>query len=112
MYVDNLGVIAKTQQEAGTVLSQCKTLFAENGLTLHKSELGQKVKSLAIDLDGVSLCCPVTSGRFWTLRRALDEILRRRKVSGRALEMVIGHITFVLLGARPALCTLRKCYRF
>ena len=26
--------------------------------------------------------------------------------------MVIGHITFVLLGARPALCTLRKCYRF
>ena len=46
VYVDNLGVIAKTQQEAGTVLRQCKTLFAENGITRHKSELGQKVKSL------------------------------------------------------------------
>ena len=43
---------------------------------------------------------------------ALDEILRRRKITGRALKIVIGHITFVLLGARPALCTLHTCYRF
>ena len=27
-------------------------------------------------------------------------------------KSVIGHITFVLLGARPALCTLHTCYRF
>ena len=78
---------------------------------LHKSELSQKVKSLGVELDGLSLCCRVSSKRFWTLRRALDEILRRRKITGRALEIVIGHITFVLLGARPALCTLHTCYR-
>ena len=112
VYVDNLGVIARSQQDADTVLSQWCDLFAEHGLTLHKSELGQKVKSLGIDLDGLSLCSRVISGRFWTLRRALDEVLRRRKVSGRALEIVIGHITFVLLGARPALYTLHTCYRF
>ena len=32
-------------------------------------------------------------------------------MTGRDLEIVIGHISFVLLGARPALCTLHTCYR-
>ena len=111
VYVHNLGVIAKTQQEADIVLEQWKNLFTENGLSLHKSELSQKVKSLGVELDGLSVCCRVSGKRFWTLRRAVDEILRRRKITGRALEIVIGHITFVLLGARPALCTLHTCYR-
>ena len=72
----------------------------------------KKIKSLGVELDGLSLCCRVSSERLWTLRRALDEVLWRRKTTGRALEIVIGHITFVLLGARPALCTLHTCYRF
>ena len=101
-YVDNLGVIADTRQEAEIVLKQWRDLFTENGLTLHKSEVSQKIKSLGVELDGLSLCCRVSSKRFRTLRRALDEVLRRRKITGRALEIVIGHITFVLLGARPA----------
>ena len=79
------------------------------GLSLHKSELSQKVKSWGVDLEGLSASCRVISKRFWTLRRALDEILRRRKITGRAIEIVVGHITFVLLGARPALCTLHTC---
>ena len=112
VYDDNLGVIAKTQQEADTVLEQWKNLFTEHGLYLHKSELSQKVKSFGIEMDGLSLCCRVNSERFWTLRRALGGILRRRKITGRALEIVVGHITFVLLGARPALCTPHTCYRF
>ena len=33
-HVDNLGVIAKTQQEADIVLEQWKNLFTENGLSL------------------------------------------------------------------------------
>ena len=70
VYVDNLGVIAKTQQEADIVLVQWKHFFTENSRTLHKLELSQKVKSLGVELD------------------------------------------FVLLGARPALCTLHTCYRF
>ena len=112
VYVDKLGVIAKTHHDADVVLEQRKHLFTENGLALHKLDLSQKVKSLGVELDGLSFRCRVSSKRFWTLRRALDEVLRRRKTSGRALEMVVGHITFVLLGARPALCTLHTCCRF
>ena len=37
------------------------------------------------------------------LQRVLDEVLRRKKMTGRASEIIIGHITFVLLGAIPAL---------
>ena len=105
VYVDNLGVIAKKQQEADIVLEQWKKLFTENGLSLHKSELSQKIESLGVELDGLSLCCPVRSKRFWTLRRALDEILRRRKITGRALEIVVGHITFSVPDLRYAHCT-------
>ena len=104
VYVDNLGVIANTRQEAESVLKQWRDLFTENGLTLHKSEVSQKIKSLGVELD--------SSKRFWTLPRAMDEVLRRGKITGRALEIVIGHIFFVLLGARPALCTLHTCCRF
>ena len=78
--VDNLGVTAKTQQEADAALNQWTDLIAESGLILHKSELGQKVKSLGIDLDGFPLCCRVRSQRFWPLRRALDEVIRRKKI--------------------------------
>ena len=63
-YVDTLGVIVKTQQEADIVLEQWKHLFTENGLTLHKSEMSQKVKSLGVELDGLSLCFRVSSKRF------------------------------------------------
>ena len=65
VYVDNLGVIANTRQEAEFVLKQWRDLFTENGLTLHKSEVSQKIKSLGVELDGFSLCCRVSSKRFW-----------------------------------------------
>ena len=52
------------------------------------------------------------AGDFWTLRRALDKVHRRGKITLRALEIVVGHIASVVLGARHALCTLHTCYRF
>ena len=63
--VDKLGMMAKRQQEADVVLEQWKHLIIE-GLSLHKSKLSQKVKSLGVELDGLSLCCRVSSKRFWT----------------------------------------------
>ena len=33
-------------------------------------------------------------------------------MTGRALEIIIGHITFALLGARSAPCTPLTCFRF
>ena len=88
VYLDNLGVTAKTQQEANIVLEQWKKqLFTENGLSLHKSALSQKdTNPWALSWTDLSLCCRVSSKRFWTLRRALDEFLRRRKITRRALE--------------------------
>ena len=112
VHVDNSGVITKTEQVTDIVLEQWKKLFTENGLSLHKSELSQKIKSSGVELDGLSLCCRVSSKRILTLRQALDEILRRRKITRCALEIAVGHIIFVLLGARPALCALHTCYRF
>ena len=117
--VGNLGVIAKTQQEADTVLEQWKNPFTGNGLSFHKSELSHKVKSLGVELDGLSLCCHVSSKRFWTLRRAwmrffgeersLDVPLKLLLVTPLScfsvLELRCVHCTRVIVHAR----TLSRC---
>ena len=72
VHVDKMGVIANTRQEVEIVLKQWRpatggrhcpgtveNLFTENGLTLHKSEVSQQIKSLGVELDGLSLCCRV-----------------------------------------------------
>ena len=57
-----LGVIATTQQEADIVLEQWKNHITENGLSLNKPELTQKVKSFGVELDGVTV--GKSRGRF------------------------------------------------
>ena len=64
VYVDKLGVIANTLQEAEIVLKQWRDVFTKNGLSLHKSELSQKVKSLGVELDDLTLCCRVSVRDF------------------------------------------------
>ena len=106
-------VIAKTQQEADIVLEQWKHLFTEKWSYSPQIRIVTESQVPWALSWTVSPFVAVSVGQdFRTLRRALDEVLRRRKITGRALELVIGHITFVLLGARPALCTLPTRYRF
>ena len=88
--VDKPGVIANTQQES----------FPPQ----IRSELSQKVKSFGVELDGLSLCCRVSSKRFWSLRRALDEVVWCRTINGRALEIVIRSHQF--RASRSQTCTL------
>ena len=66
------------QHEADTVLNHWKDLFADCGLCLHKSKLAQKIQSIGIELDGLPLC-RFSSSKFWTLRRALDEVPATQK---------------------------------
>ena len=64
VYVDNLGVIAKMQQEADIVLEQWKNLFTENGLSLRKSALSQRSNPWALSWTVSPFCCRVSSKRF------------------------------------------------
>ena len=48
--------------------------------------------------------------RLWKVRRAVEGLLKRGKCSGRALEVVVGHLTFCGLMARPSLSILHSVY--
>ena len=78
----------------------------------HMSEQGQKIKSLGIDLDSLSLCVASGVGDFGLF----DELWTRSCYAGkcRAVPQKWSLVTSPSCswGARPALCTLHTCYRF
>ena len=50
--------------------------------------------------------------RFWRVRQGLLGLLRRRRVAGWAVEVLVGHATFAGLAARGSLCCFHAVYRF
>ena len=54
----------------------------------------------------------VNQKRFDMVRGALPEVLRRKKVAGWVIEMLIGHCTFLSLCKRGLLSVWHATYRF
>ena len=54
----------------------------------------------------------LTARRFWNLRLAISGFLRRRRATGAALEVLIGHMTFAGLGCRWTLAVFHLVYKF
>ncbi len=54
----------------------------------------------------------ITPERYHRLRQAIQGVLNRRKVSGRLLEVLIGHATFAGLTNRYTLSIFNVVYRF
>ena len=50
--------------------------------------------------------------RVWRCRFALEELLRRGKASGHALQRIVGHITFLGLVRRESLAIFASVYQF
>ena len=107
MFVDNLGATCDNADLSQKMVSEWTEIFPPLGLALHTTEehvgLGE---ALGTELDGREFSSRVTSRRFWMLRQGLTALLRRRRCSGRALERVIGHNTFIGLAFRE------PCARF
>ena len=110
VYVDNLGVLGLNREAA---LEELHDKFNGLGLHLHKSEVGSdRVEALGCVIDGRRLRSSITPQRLWKLRQAITGLLRHRRVSGRAVEVLVGHLTFCGLMARPALSIFSACYAF
>eukprot|EP00435_Cladocopium_sp_Y103_P029361 s335_g7.t1 len=113
VYVDNLGVISPHQAIVKSALEEMKGLFEAEGLILHPGEIHhEQVKALGCELQGDILATRVTPKRFHKVRQSLRAVLRRKKVSGRVLEVVIGHATFCSLTCRPLLSIFNSVYKY
>ena len=87
--------------------------LAKLGLVLHgRSVGGGDVSLLGCELSRRRRETLMTRVRFWRIYLKLEWILSVDSISGWALEVVVGHFTFVGLLSREALCILHSVYAF
>ena len=93
--------------------SQLSLGLDNRGLKTHEVvEASDLVECLGVEISGRSGEVRPTPTRMRRLRGGILRIINGRPVSGRDLERVLGHITFVLLLNRPLLAVLNHIYAF
>ena len=113
VYVDNLGVLSPHEGIVRSALEEMDGHFGNVGLLLHPGEVSVgRTKALGTILDGTSLCSKITPERFHKVRQAIRGILQKKRVTGQALEVVIGHATFCALNNRMLLSIFHTCYKY
>ena len=113
VYVDNLGALGTDRVAVERSMAMWEAKFGELGLELHASEVSTgEVEALGCVVDCSKRRSRITLTRLWKIRQALSGLLRRGRCTGRALEVIIGHLTFVGLMNRHSLSTMHTVYRF
>ncbi|CAK0801028.1 unnamed protein product, partial [Prorocentrum cordatum] len=113
LYVDNLGVFGGAEPPAQLALGAGCAALGAVGLKTHEHELmAGGGETLGCLLDGPQLETRVTEKRRWRIDGAFRWALRRRRLSGKQLERLVGHAAFVGLLDRTALSVFNACYAF
>jgi hypothetical protein len=113
VYVDNLGIISPHQGIVQEGLKELGPEFDERGLILHPGEIQhEEIHALGVFMKGDLMAARISPKRHCRLKQAITGVLRRRKISGRLLEIVLGHITFCCLCNRQLLCIFSSIYKF
>ena len=87
-------------------------VFDDRGLRIHAENCGKSGEALGFFLDGVNLRSSLTLKRLRRVRRGLRAACRRKRLTGQALEILVGHATFCGLSNRPLLSVFHTVYRF
>merc|ERR1712194_106201 len=113
VYVDNVGVLSGRKGEAKAVLDNICEAMEDRNLTMHEKECGSGSQEiLGVVVDGQAKEATPTAKRRWRLDRGIRWILRRKTVSGKQLEKLLGHATFLVLLGRDLRCTFKASYAF
>ena len=113
VYVDNLGVFGLDSERVAQAMEQLRVKFDGLGLNLHASEVTcGSVEALGCLVEGGRLRCRLTPARLWKVHQAVQGLLLRKRCSGRALEVIVGHLTFCGLMCRMSLSILHSAYGF
>ena len=113
VYVDNLGVIGSDKEIVDLAMSELQDAFNGQGLELHGSEVTKDyVEALGCVLEGKEMRSRCNPRRLWRIHHGIRGLLRRGKCSGKVLEIIIGHCTFLGLICRPILSIFHAVYPF
>ena len=110
-YVDNYGIFGLSKELVNQHRCQISTKLKDIGLSVHEEEdASTSGEFVGLELRNNRISIKVK--RIWRIRLALQQILARGFISGAGLEIIIGHITWILMVRREALSILNECYTF
>ena len=113
VYVDNLGVLHHDRQVVEEAMAALEQSFNSAGLELHTTDISEgAVKALGCIVEGDKLRSRVSENRLWKIHKAIQALLRRKKSTGKALEIIVGHCNFAGLMNRCSLSCFSSIYKF
>ena len=113
VYVDNLGVLSTSQELVKGALDEIKSKFEARGLVLHPGEIEcEHIDALGCRLSGTKRRASLKPARLWRLRQGIRYLLNLRSVSGRVVEVVLGHCTYCALLNRSLMSVFSSTYKF
>eukprot|EP00971_Amphidinium_carterae_P052220 1027986-Amphidinium_carterae.2 len=110
-YVDNVNVLGHGKEAVKQKLEA--TMLELHEFRLHEVEPASVTKEMVgIILDGESAQFRPKPSRVWRLFLALEHVLSLRKMTEKAMQVLVGHLVNHFQLLRPALSVLDSCYRF
>ncbi|CAK0861196.1 unnamed protein product, partial [Prorocentrum cordatum] len=111
-YVDNYLAVGTNAARVNAVVDQVSEQLQRVGIHVHDAESASgDCTFLGLELRA-GRWLSVKGRNVWRLRYAIEEVLRRKKVSGHLLRILLGHITWTSLVRREALALLNTAYAF
>ena len=112
-YVDNFAVIGSSPELVNQGLQRISSILRSRGLTVHEEEAAQsEADFVGLHFSGNKGYLSLKSSRICKLKCAIDELLSQQFCSGRALQVVVGHITWAMMCRREGLSILHSTYSF
>lgn len=114
VYVDNISIIATSRQAVVEAKKKIEERFGEDGipLTWSSSEPQDVLQTIGVVFDFRNGVAHPTHRRVWRTFLAGRELLRRRRVSVKHLEIWVGHVTAIFMLTPPLLSCFFHTYRF
>ena len=112
-YVDNFAALALEPERANSWMRSVRKRLMQLGLPVHDvEEATSDIRLFGWQIDGIRGKVAPTRERGWRLRYALLEVCRRGRASGREIEKLVGHATFIALLRREILSVFASVYSF
>lgn len=115
VYVDNVNVVGHKVSDVQSTMNCISKRFADLGIPFEVTdEAGQStVESLGLEFSfGKRVFIRNTVKRTWKIWHAVRAVLKRKRVSGELMRVLLGHINFFFQISRSALSSLSACYKF
>ena len=112
-YLDNYLVVGYNAEAVASASDAIAAVLRQQGMVVHEVTAASTDTTFAgVQFGDGGRRLAVKPERVWRLRAAIDEVLRRGRLSPRGLEVLLGHITWAMLLRREALALLGSVYAF